>query len=287
MRWPFAALLGSAFVVRQALAELTFTVKATRNGVAIPQSEIKIEPFEFGRGSVSQSTPARRAGRKSRRSNPIATSANWCGSVNSAPSGNQIKTIHASFQHPSCSQRSGMSLYPQAEANWVGIDGDTYKSALLQAGTLCTIDNSTADATHLAWWQWVPSGAYAITSLPGKTEILLSPDDWIEVTIDTASDTEAEITIANLSQQQVYTMHIGTGPTLARVDADWVVERPYFDGALAGFPTFTDVWFEEAYANLTSSSSSSLGILGAKQYQIPDLCASEEWDDTQEVSWSL
>ncbi|AEO64466.1 uncharacterized protein THITE_2142353 [Thermothielavioides terrestris NRRL 8126] len=277
MRWPFAVLLGSAFVVRQALADLTFTVTATRNGVAIPQSEIKIEPFEFGRGSVSQGTPARRARRKSRRSNPIATSANWCGSVNSAPSGNQIKTIHASFQHPSCSQRSGMSLYPQAEANWVGIDGDTYKSALLQAGTLCTL----CLRRHLAWWQWVPSGAYTITSLP------VSPDDWIEVTIDTASDTEAEITIANLSQQQVYTMHIGTGPTLARVDADWVVERPYFDGALAGFPTFTDVWFEEAYANLTSSSPSSLGILGAKQYQIPDLCASEEWDDSQEVSWSL
>lgn len=54
---------------------------------------------------------------------------------------------------------------------------------------------------------------------------------------------------------------------------------------MAGFPTFSDVWFEEAYANLTGSAS--LGILGAKQYRIPNLCESQEWDNTQEGSWSL
>ena len=65
-----------------------------------------------------------------------------------------------------------------------------------------------------------------------------------------------------------------------------MVERPYYGATLAAFPTFTDVWFDEAYATLTTGTT-NLGILGAKQYQIPSLCASQEWDDTNEVSWSL
>jgi hypothetical protein len=80
-------------------------------------------------------------------------------------------------------------------------------------------------------------------------------------------------------------MSIGNGPALARVNADWVVERPYYGATLAGFASFTDVWFDEAWA--TRVSGANLGILGAKQYQIPGLCASQEWDDTHEVSWSL
>jgi hypothetical protein len=80
-------------------------------------------------------------------------------------------------------------------------------------------------------------------------------------------------------------MKISSGPTLARVNADWVVERPYYGSSLAGFPTFTDVWFDEAWTQRTSGSG--LGILGAKQYQIPNLCASQEWDDEHQVSWAL
>jgi hypothetical protein len=64
-----------------------------------------------------------------------------------------------------------------------------------------------------------------------------------------------------------------------------VVERPYYGATLAGFPTFTDVWFDDAYA--TRVSGGNLGILGAKQYQITNLCASQEWNDVQQVSWSL
>lgn len=139
----------------------------------------------------------------------------------------------------------------------------------------------------------------------------MSADDWIEITIETTSTTAAEMyvytlktphpyppitpttnpplpttnsTLSNLSQGQTYTMKIASGPTLARVDADWVVERPYYGANLASFPTFTDVWFDEAWA---TRASGSLGILGAKQYQIPGLCASQEWNDQQEVSWSL
>ncbi|KAK4237325.1 hypothetical protein C8A03DRAFT_34738 [Achaetomium macrosporum] len=277
MRWTLAALLGSALVARQALAELTFTVEATKNGVPIPQSEIKLEPLEFGIGRVGHGTPAQ-GHRRFRRANIAATSANWCGSVNTASSSNQIKLVHASFQHPTCTKRTG-ATYPQAAANWAGIDGDSHTSALLQAGTVCKIDSSTGIVRHEAWWQWVPEAAYSVTTIP------VAPDDWIEITINTTSTTAGEITLTNLSQGHTYTITIHSGPALARLNADWVVERPYYGSTLAGFPTFSDVWFDEAYATLVSGAN--LGILGAKQYQIPDLCASKEWDDMHQVSWSL
>jgi hypothetical protein len=277
MRWTLAALFGSALVANQALAEFTFTVEATKNGVPIPQSEIKLEPLEFGRGRMGGTNPAP-AHRRIRRSNPTASSNNWCGSVNTTPSTNQIQVIHGTFQHPTCTKRAGVTTYPQAAANWVGIDGDSWKSALVQAGTVCKIDNSTGIVKNEAWWQWVPSAAFTITTMP------VLPDDWFEITIETTSTTSATITLSNISQGHTYTMTIANGAALGRVNADWVVERPYYGSTLASFPTFTDVWFDEAWA---TRASGSLGILGAKQYQMPGLCASQEWDDSHEVSWSL
>ena len=139
MRWTLAALFGSALVAHQALADLTFTVTATRKGVAVPKSEIKLEPFEFGRSRIGHATQVGSANRRIRRSNTQANSANWCGSVNTTPSTNPIKVIHAAFQHPACTKRTGVNTYPQAAANWVGIDGDSYTSALLQSGTVCKV----------------------------------------------------------------------------------------------------------------------------------------------------
>ncbi|KAK3906083.1 hypothetical protein C8A05DRAFT_41079 [Staphylotrichum tortipilum] len=283
MRWTLATLLGSALVAHQALADLSFTVEATRKGVRIPQSEIKLVPFEFGRSRIGHGHgtpppgPPGRSSSKMRRANPSATSANWCGSVNTTPSNNPIKVVHGAFQHPTCSPRAGVTTFPQAAANWVGIDGDSWTSALLQSGTVCKISSNGA-IVHEVWWQWVPSAAFTISSMP------VQPDDWFDITINTTSTTAAQVTIINLSQGHSYTLSITNGPTLARVNADWVVERPYYGSGLVSFPSFTDVWFDEAWATRTTGS---LGILGAKQFQIPGLCASQEWDDTHEVSWSL
>jgi hypothetical protein len=51
-------------------------------------------------------------------------------------------------------------------------------------------------------------------------------------------------------------------------------------------PKFSDVWFQSAYATRVSGKE-QLGILGATQLQIPNLCASAEYDNEKEVSWSL
>ena len=80
-------------------------------------------------------------------------------------------------------------------------------------------------------------------------------------------------------------MTVSGGQALGRVDAEWVVERPYYGSSLSGFAAFTDVWFQGAYA--TKVSGSNLGILGATQLQIPGNCQSLEYDDATQVSWSV
>ncbi|KAK3349506.1 concanavalin A-like lectin/glucanase domain-containing protein [Lasiosphaeria hispida] len=279
MKLLSTAFLVSALVAQQALAELTFTVKATRNGKPVPASEIKLEPFQPSRNARTASNsrvPPPPANGKERRTNPSSYSSNWCGSVNHATALNPIKKIHAYFQHPTCTKRTGVATYPQAAAFWAGIDGDTYTSALLQSGTVCKIDNSTGIVRNEAWWQWYPSAAYTITSLP------VAIDDWFEVTVEATTTTSGVITLENLTQSLIYTITITGGPTLGRVDADWVVERPTVGGSPAGFAHFTDVWFQDAYATRTTGS---LGILGANQYQILNSCSSAEYDDSNEVSW--
>ncbi|KAK3381953.1 concanavalin A-like lectin/glucanase domain-containing protein [Podospora didyma] len=282
---PYAADAVAREVIKAAPKKFAFTVEAHFKGKPLSQSEIKIDaidPVVGTRGRARQQKPSDSelaiSKNKNRRSNPTVASGNWCGSVNHTPSSNQIKVIHAYFQHPACTKRPGVTTYPQAAAAWTGIDGDIWTSSLLQSGTVCKIDNSSGAVRNEAWWQWVPSGAYTITSMP------VAAGDWFEVTINTTSSTSAKVTLSNISQGYSYTMTISGGAALGRVDADWVVERPYYGSSLAGFAKFTDVWFESAYATLANGAN--LGILGANQLQIAGTCTSAEYDNADLYAFS-
>ncbi|KAK0644638.1 concanavalin A-like lectin/glucanase domain-containing protein [Cercophora newfieldiana] len=278
--------------------EFTFTVEATFKGKKIAQKEIKLAKIALGKDAnpgkklglekkkeknekkkKNQDLESELATRGPAAKNPTTGSANWCGSVKHGTAANQVKLIHAYFQHPTCTKRTGQ-IYPQASAQWAGIDGDTWGGALLQSGTVCKFDNASATVRNEAWWQWLPNGAYTIGSLP------VAPGDWFEVTINTTSNRAGKVTLSNISKGYTYAITISGGAALGRLDAEWVVERPLYGSSLSGFPKFTDVWFQEAYATQVSGTS-KLGILGAAQLQIPNLCASAEYDNANAVSWSL
>lgn len=164
----FTALLLSACLATQAVAqgnsnknkdseEFTFTVEATFKGKKIPQNEIKFAKIPPGK----EASPGKKLGLEKKNSqpdsglatrgitpkNPPSGSANWCGSVKHTTPSNQIKLIHAVFQHPTCTKRTGQT-YPQAAAQWAGIDGDTWGGAVLQSGTVCKFDNSSASVRY-------------------------------------------------------------------------------------------------------------------------------------------
>jgi hypothetical protein len=160
MKYFQAALLSALALSQAVLAEFSYAIEATHNGVPIPQDQIKLEAHEpttdiLNRTWAPSPPSSKPPSRTGKRSNPVSISANWCGAVKHTNSSNQIKIVHGYFQHPTCSLRSGVTSYPQYAAPWVGIDGDTWTSAILQSGTVCTVCSfrsqaSTARASLIA-----------------------------------------------------------------------------------------------------------------------------------------
>ncbi|KAK3942630.1 concanavalin A-like lectin/glucanase domain-containing protein [Diplogelasinospora grovesii] len=279
-----AALLSALALTQAVLAEFSYTIEATHNGVPIPQDQIKLEAHEpttdiLNRTWAPSPPSSKPPSRTGKRSNPVSISANWCGAVKHTNSSNQIKIVHGYFQHPTCSLRSGVTSYPQYAAPWVGIDGDTWTSAILQSGTVCTVSSAGA-VSNSAWFQWFPSAAVTISSMP------VNAGDWFEVTVNTTSNTAGKVTITNVSQGVTYTATLTGGATLGRLDADWVLEDPVSSSGQVPFASFTETWFESAYA--TTTSGASLGIDGATMYQIGSsgTCQSAEYDNADLYVWS-
>ncbi|KAK4225126.1 concanavalin A-like lectin/glucanase domain-containing protein [Podospora fimiseda] len=277
-------LFGSALLFQDAVAQLTIRASGTRNGVPIPESELKFHRYDFGRSRNGKDDalllPSPKH-RMTKRANTQYSSANWCGSVASTTTSNKIKYIEANWVHPTCTKRTGQS-YPQAVAVWSGIDGDTVTSSIIQAGTVCKFDNSSASARHEAWWQWYPSVSYGFAS----TLMPVFPGDWFNLKINMTSDTAGKLVITNLSRGTAITLDLSGGAALSRVDAVWTVERPIYGSGLAGFAKFSDIWFQDSLA--VRNSGTNLQPLGAKQYYMSGLCSSSEYGPTQPtwlVSW--
>ncbi|KAB5578824.1 hypothetical protein GE09DRAFT_561910 [Coniochaeta sp. 2T2.1] len=132
-----------------AAAEMSYTVTATQGGKRIDASHLTLEAIPWKSrthsrwssttNSTSSSSPG---GHKSHRSSsssseidkraPISYSSDWCGISKRGPSNDPIKTVVGSFTAPNLRDRTG--TYPQFGAAWVGIDGASCQSTLVQAG---------------------------------------------------------------------------------------------------------------------------------------------------------
>lgn len=207
MRYTKVCLLLLGLAARAALADITYTVTAIHKGKPVKPSDIVLQRIEPGRHQLTtaarQPKPKSRGG-NARRSNPTVYSTNWCGAVQHSPSTNPITSVHAFFQVPTLSQRAGVTSFPQYVAPWVGIDGATWSTALLQSGTTSSVCclypdlslptggfptddarltrlpqiNSAGVQTNWAWLEWVPDAAYTIPNFPGNYAahpILASP----------------------------------------------------------------------------------------------------------------
>ena len=92
-------------------------------------------------------------------------------------------------------------------------------------------------------------------------------------------------TINNLSQDYSYTIGLSGGTALSRVDAEWIVEDPATGSGLEPFASFTDIWFEEVYAE--TNISTTLGVDQSTMYSInSNTCVSVEYDDGDFYAYS-
>ncbi|KAJ4129563.1 hypothetical protein NW754_003845 [Fusarium falciforme] len=151
-------------------------------------------------------------------------SGNWAGAVKIGKGYNHVQ---GTITVPEVSGADGA-----AASAWVGIDGDTCQTAILQTGI-----SFYADGTFDAWYEWIPDYAYSFSNFQ------VSVGDKIRMTVDASSKTKGIATLENLTTNQ-----------------KWIVEAFQENGSQVTLADFGTVTFTGA---TVSGSSGSTGPQGA------------------------
>ncbi|EEA28697.1 hypothetical protein TMatcc_002948 [Talaromyces marneffei ATCC 18224] len=191
-------------------------------------------------------------------------STNWSGAV-LVDSG--FTKVSGSVVAPTASIPSGGDDTTQYCASvWVGIDGDTCQSALLQTGFDFCIQGGSV--SYDSWYEWIPDNAYDFSGID------ISAGDTIEMSVEATSQTSGVATITNQSNGQSVT-HTFTSSevqsSLCQTNAEWIVEDfTIINGgsqSLAPFPAFDSVTFTDATA---TNGGGSVGTSGANLIDLID-----------------
>lgn len=182
----------------------------------------------------------------------VSYSTNWAGSViESPPSGTTWKTITGQFTVPSASGSSGASA-----SAWVGIDGDTCETAILQTGI-----DFNAGGTYDAWYEWYPDYAYDFS-------LSISAGDVIKTTVTASSTKAGSAVIENVTTGKSVTKSLSSSSALCLENAEWIIEDFEEGDSLVPFADFGTVTFTNAVATTNTGSTegpSSGLVLDIKQ----------------------
>ncbi|KAJ0165685.1 Aspergillopepsin-2 [Colletotrichum tanaceti] len=168
-------------------------------------------------------------------------SGNWAGAIKNGKGYNHVT---GTITVPKVSGARGA-----AASAWVGIDGDTCQTAILQTGI-----SFYADGTFDAWYEWLPDYAYSFTNFG------VSVGDQVRMTVDASSKTRGVATIKNLTTGQQVTHRFTRAPSpLCETNAEWVVEAFQEDGKQVTLVNFGTVTFKNAAATGSGGSVSAAG----------------------------
>jgi len=216
--------------------------------------------FAAPSNSLGDRLARRRAGRQSQPNNRIDSglesftdisnvefSSNWAGAVwDSEPAGT-FKSVTGTFTVPTPKGSNG------AASAWVGIDGDTCGTAILQTGIDFTISNGKV--SYDAWYEWFPDFAHDFSG------ITISAGNQIKLTVTASTTKSGTAVIQNLSTGQTVTKSLTSTSALCQENAEWIVEDFEEGGGLVPFANFGTVTFTNAVA--TTLSGSTLGPSGS------------------------
>ncbi|OJJ75344.1 hypothetical protein ASPBRDRAFT_119387 [Aspergillus brasiliensis CBS 101740] len=195
----------------------------------------------------------------------VEYSSNWAGAV---LIGSDYTKVTGEFTVPSVSAGSSSSggygdygYYKNKRQSeeycasaWVGIDGDTCETAILQTGVDFCYEGG--ETSYEAWYEWYPDYAYNFDSLT------ISEGDSIKVTVEATSKSSGSATVENLTTGQSVT-HTFSGNVegdLCETNAEWIVEDFESGDSLVAFADFGTVTFTNAEA---TSGGSTVGPSGA------------------------
>jgi hypothetical protein len=175
-----------------------------------------------------------------------ATSENWSGYVVYEPEGtfsgnNPINTANWTVPAVAPVPPATCSSATYASSQWVGFDGWD-SNDVLQAGTAADCGNS-----DYAWYEWYPN-AETIVSLP------VGPGDYVTVEVSYCGGCSVKGSALLLNDVTGKSVSIGfnppSGATYLGDSAEWIMERPTVNGALADLPNYSLMYFSYAAANV-------------------------------------
>jgi hypothetical protein len=179
-------------------------------------------------------------------------SSNWAGAV---LIGTGYTSVTAEFTVPTPKLPSGASSNEQYCASaWVGIDGDTCSTAILQTGIDFCIQGSSV--SYDAWYEWYPDYAYDFSG------ISIAAGNVIKITVDATTKTAGTAVVENVStgKSVTHTFNGGVDGDLCEYNAEWIVEDFESGGSLVPFADFGTVVFTNAKA---TSGRTTVGPSGA------------------------
>ncbi|KAJ6630335.1 aspergillopepsin [Mycena sp. CBHHK59/15] len=183
----------------------------------------------------------------------VATSSNWAGAAFESPAGT-YKSVTGTFVVPTPKvPTGGSSSGTFAASAWVGIDGDTCGTAILQTGIDFTI--SGGRVSFDAWYEYFPDFAHDFTG------ISVSAGNTITLTVTASSATAGTAVITNVSTGQTVSKALTSTARLCMENAEWIVEDFEEGSSLVPFANFGTVTFTNAKA--TTSSGSTTGPSGS------------------------
>ncbi|EJF61933.1 acid proteinase [Dichomitus squalens] len=228
------------------LATAAFAIPTSKERLAQRVARRSSGLTHQGRPNQVVARPAAEAGSNSTHAE---FSSNWSGAVLVAGS-NTFKSVTGTFTVPTPKEPSGSSGTHSASA-WVGIDGDTCGSAILQTGVDFTVSGSSTSFD--AWFEWFPDFATDFTGFSVRS------GDSITATVTATSLTGGTATLVNHRSGQTVSHTFSGQPALCQENAEWIVEDFEEGSSLVPLANWGTVTFTGASAGLSSGSEGPSG----------------------------
>jgi len=191
-------------------------------------------------------------------SSQVIYSSNWAGAVQVSPS-NTWKSVTATFVLPKPKKPTGGSNgVTYAASAWVGIDGATCQTAILQTGVDFFVHGNTV--TYHGWYEWWPANSADFTGITFK------PGDTVRLTVTATTNKKGTAVIENLTRHKKVTKALTSTEALCGKNAEWIVEDFQQGGVFVPFANFGTVKFSGAKG--TKRSGHTAGPSGARIYDI-------------------
>lgn len=216
--------------------------------IAAPGTAFRAERYRKRVASGRKGNPLNRVPGPSGLSDDISNveySSNWAGAV---LVGTGYTSVTGTFTVPTPSTAG-------SGAAWVGIDGDTCDTAILQTGVDWT--RSGDSNSYVAWYEWYPDYSYDFSGID------IAAGDEITVTVTADGLTGGVATVENVSTGTTVThtfTNEGSVGDLCQYNAEWIIEDFEEGDSLVSFADFGSVTFTGCSA---TDGSGTVGTTGA------------------------